>query len=301
MPVLQPVYIEAYKAGVLQDRSEKALKALENCMLCPRKCNVNRLNGATGVCKTGRNALVASYAPHFGEEAPLVGTYGSGTIFFTHCSLGCHFCQNFDISHEGYGVEVTTSHLARIMLNLQHMGCHNINFVTPSHVVPQILSALLTAVKNGLEIPLVYNSSGYDDVETLKLLDGIVDIYMPDFKFWDSGVAKQSCGASDYPEVAREAIKEMYRQVGDLHIVNGRAVRGLLVRHLVLPLELAGTKSIVDFISREISPYTYVNIMGQYHPSGNAIESEAWGNRITEKDYSKALEYARKAGLTRLD
>jgi putative pyruvate formate lyase activating enzyme len=187
------------------------------------------------------------------------------------------------------------------MLNLQHMGCHNINLVTPSHVVPQILAALLTAVKHGLEIPLVYNSSGYDDVETLKLLDGIIDIYMPDFKFWDSDVAEQSCGASDYPEIARQAIKEMYRQVGDLHIVNGRAVRGLLIRHLVLPLELAGTKSIVRFISREISPYTYVNIMGQYHPDGNATESEIWGSRITEKDYRKALEYARQAGLTRLD
>lgn len=301
MPPFQPAYIEAFKTGLLQKRADEAIKCLEDCTLCPRKCHKNRANGELGVCKTGKMAIIASYAPHYGEEDPLVGTNGSGTIFFTHCNLGCNFCQNFDISHQGYGVEVTSDHLARIMVNLQHLGCHNINFVTPSHVVPQILNALIIAVKNGLNIPLVYNTSGYDSVETLEMLDGIFDIYLPDFKFWDPEVAQQTCNAPEYPSITRNAIKEMYRQVGDLRIINGRATRGILIRHLVLPYGLAGTKRITTFIAREISKATYLNIMAQYHPCGQAIQTDKLNRRLTEEEYALAIRGAREAGLLRLD
>lgn len=279
----------------------EANNRLENCQLCPRQCGANRAKDELGICKTGRRAVVASYSPHFGEEPPLVGNYGSGTIFFTHCNLGCNFCQNFDISHEGYGVEVSSAHLARIMINLQHLGCHNINFVTPSHVIPQILSALFLAVKGGLDIPLIYNSSGYDDVESLRLLDGIIDIYMPDFKFWDDDIARQTCNAADYPTVARLAIKEMYRQVGDLQIHNEKATRGLLVRHLVLPYGLAGTENITAFLSREVSHSTYVNIMAQYRPAGNGHSHQNLNRNITPKEYEFAIKHAKEAGLTRLN
>jgi putative pyruvate formate lyase activating enzyme len=297
----EPAYIEAFKTGLLAAQVEGALKRLEDCDLCPRKCHVNRTAGDLGNCKTGRLAMVASYAPHFGEEKPLVGTHGSGTIFFTHCNLGCTFCQNYDISHEGYGVEITDSHLARIMITLQHLGCHNINLVTPTHVVPQVLSALEIAVKNGLNIPLVYNSSGYDDPETLRLLDGIVDIYMPDFKFWDPEIARQTCNAPDYPEVARQAVKEMHRQVGDLVIINGKAVHGLLLRHLVLPYNLSGTEQVMNYISREISPSSYVNIMEQYHPCGEAGNFRYLDRGINRDEYLMARKTAIKAGLSRLD
>lgn len=301
MPPFQPAYIESFKSGRLQQLVDASEKILENCSLCPRKCQVNRTNGQLGICKTGRNAIVASYAPHFGEEEPLVGTFGSGTIFFTHCNLGCNFCQNFDISHEGYGVEVSASHLARIMINLQHLGCHNINLVTPTHVIPQILKALVPAVKNGLNIPLVYNSGGYDSVETLRMLEGIVDIYMPDFKFWDESIAAQTCNAPDYPDVARRAIREMHRQVGDLQVFNGKAIRGLLVRHLVLPYEAAGTGEVARFLASEVSPNTYVNIMAQYRPHGYAGETENLNRGIRNEEYRQALERAREAGLLRLN
>ena len=209
---------------------------LNGCTLCPRECNVDRLSGDSGICKTQDKVLVSSYNPHFGEEAPLVGQEGSGTIFFAHCNLMCNFCQNYDISHEGHGQVIIDEQLAQIMLQLQNIGCHNINFVTPSHVVTQILSALEIAVENGLSVPLVYNTGGYDKVETLELLDGVFDIYMPDFKFWDSEIAEKTCNARDYPEIAQKAVVEMHRQVGDLVIdENGIAQRGLLVRHLVLP------------------------------------------------------------------
>ncbi len=259
---------------------------------------MNRNEDELGTCKTGRLAKVASYSPHFGEEPPLVGTHGSGTIFFTNCNLGCTFCQNWDISHEGYGVEVSHAHLARMMLNLQHLGCHNINFVTPTHVLPQILSALVIAVKNGLNVPLVYNTSGYDDPESLRLLDGIIDIYMPDFKFWDPAVARRTCNAGDYPEYARQSVKEMHRQVGDLVVINGKAVRGLLVRHLVMPDNLSGSEEIMRFIAGEISPKTYVNIMDQYRPCGIAHELESLDRTITEREYSHALKAARNAGIS---
>lgn len=245
---------------------------------------------------------MASYHAHFGEESPLVGQHGSGTIFFSHCNLLCIFCQNFDISHEGVGSEISYEQLARIMLALQEAGCHNINFVTPSHVVPQILSALVIAADNGLNVPLVYNSSGYDSVDTLKLLDGVIDIYMPDFKFWDPAVSGQTCQAPDYPEVARKAVIEMHRQVGDLVIdAHGLASSGLLLRHLVLPEGLAGTGQVMAFISEKVSKNTYVNIMNQYRPCGRAAEVKALVRSITAEEYDEAVAEARMAGITRLD
>ena len=230
-----PAYIRLSRDSGLSERIQSAKSILNSCALCPRECRVDRIAGRTGICNTGADAWVSSYSPHFGEEAPLVGTGGSGTIFFTHCNLMCRFCQNFDISHQGQGQAVSDEQLAAIMIDLQRVGCHNINLVTPTHVIPQILAALGIAVAEGLRIPLVYNTSGYDRVEVLDLLDGVIDIYMPDFKFWDPQVAEKTCNAADYPEIARSAIREMHRQVGDLTIDGGIARRGLLVRHLVLP------------------------------------------------------------------
>ena len=275
---------------------------LDGCSLCPRECNVDRLSGDSGICKTQDRALVSSYNPHFGEEAPLVGRKGSGTIFFTHCNLMCNFCQNYDISHEGHGQTVIDEQLAQIMLHLQNIGCHNINFVTPSHVVAQILSALEVAVENGLSIPLVYNTGGYDKVETLQLLDGVFDIYMPDFKFWDSDTAEKTCNAKDYPEIAQKAFLEMHRQVGDLVIDDsGIAQRGLLVRHLVLPEDLAGTRDVMWFLAEQISPNTYVNVMSQYRPCGKAAEIKDLTRSISDKEYQQAIEAAKEEGINRLD
>ena len=302
MTNFNPVYIKSAKSGKLNEKKKEAFKKLAKCTLCPRNCKVNRLEGETGVCKTGVKAWVSSYSPHFGEEAPLVGYHGSGTIFFTHCNLLCNFCQNYDISHEGNGVEVTDAQLATFMLQLQKMGCHNINFVTPSHVIPQILSALEIAVENGLSVPLIYNTSAYDSVESLKLLDGVIDIYMPDFKFWDSEISQKICKAKDYPEKAKESIKEMHRQVGDFIIdENGIAKQGLLVRHLVLPQDLANTRKIMRFIYQEISPNTYVNIMPQYRPCGLASEIPELSSPLSQKDYTLALQVAKEEGITRLD
>jgi putative pyruvate formate lyase activating enzyme len=275
---------------------------LKSCRLCPRQCKVNRLEGETGFCQTGRQAVVSSAAPHFGEEAPLVGRYGSGTIFFTFCNLLCVFCQNHEISHEGQGREVSPEKLAQTILGLQNSGVHNINFVTPSHVVPQILEALPLAIEGGLNVPLVYNSGGYDRVETLKLLDGIFDIYMPDLKFSSDIPATSYCQAPDYPETARKAIKEMHRQVGDLKLgKNGRAQQGLLVRHLVLPEGIAGTKESMGFLAREVSKKTYVNIMDQYHPCGDLSPFPELARRITGEEFQKAMDAALAEGLTRLD
>lgn len=246
--------------------------------------------------------MVSSFNPHFGEESPLVGRHGSGTIFITNCSLLCVFCQNWEISHLGQGEEVSFEELARMMLDLQGLGCHNINFVTPSHVVPQILEALPIAIEGGLSVPLVYNTGGYDAVETIKLLDGIFDIYMPDFKYWDEGVARRLSKAPQYPELARQAIKEMHRQVGDLTMdSSGIAQRGILVRHLVLPEGLAGTQGVMRFLAQEISPNTYVNIMDQYHPCGEAYKYPPLNRRITVEEYSEAVRIARHEGITRLD
>jgi putative pyruvate formate lyase activating enzyme len=295
-------YIKLIEQGKLEEKIRSARSKLQACTLCPRECRVDRLKGQTGVCKTGKYAWVSSYSPHYGEEAPLVGTNGSGTIFFTHCNLLCIFCQNFDISHKGLGQEVTAEQLAAIMVDLQRMGCHNINFVTPSHVVSQILEALAIAADSGLRVPLVYNSGGYDRIETLQMLEGIFDIYMPDFKFWDPRVAEETCNAPDYPEVARNALREMHRQVGDLVIDdNGIARRGLLVRHLVLPAGLAGTREIMRFIAHDISTDTYVNIMSQYRPCGRAAEVRELATYPTENDFKKARLAAMEEGIRRLD
>jgi putative pyruvate formate lyase activating enzyme len=240
--------------------------------------------------------------PHFGEESPISGSKGSGTIFFTHCNLLCNFCQNYDISHEGRGQPVTSLELAEMMLSLQVLGCHNINFVTPSHVVPQILQALVIAADNGLTVPLVYNSGGYDHVSTLKELEGIVDIYMPDFKFWDPENAKETCHAPDYPEIARKAIREMHRQTGPLAINSaGLAQRGLLVRHLVMPDGMAGTREVMNYLSKQISEETYVNIMPQYRPCGRAWESPSLRRALQMDEFRDAVKAALDAGLTRLD
>jgi putative pyruvate formate lyase activating enzyme len=287
---------------LLKGRIEKAHHLMKTCVLCPRKCGVDRLSGETGICKTGKLAWVSSYNPHFGEEDPLVGSNGSGTIFFTHCNLMCLFCQNFEISHQGYGQEVSNDELAGIMLALQKQGCHNINFVSPSHVVPQILAAVEIATNQGLSVPLVFNSGGYDRVETLKLLEGVFDIFMPDFKFWEPHVAESACQAGDYPAVARRAIKEMHRQVGDLQVDElGTARRGMLIRHLVLPDGLAGTREIMKFIATNVSADSYVNIMSQYRPCGRAAEVKGLDSNLKPEEYRLAVQAAKQEGITRLD
>lgn len=298
----EPAYLKNFESGELARRAEAAIAAMADCTLCPRRCGVDRLAGETGVCQTGLSAWVASYDPHFGEEAPLVGRRGSGTIFFTHCNLMCVFCQNWEISHGGAGRAVSDETLGEMMRRLQEAGCHNINFVSPSHVVPQILSALPTAIEGGLRVPLVYNSGGYDRVETLKLLDGVVDIYMPDFKFWSDDLAEKTCDAPDYPEAARNALWEMHRQVGDLELdESGVARRGLLVRHLVMPEGICGTAEVARFLAEEISGSTYVNVMDQYRPCGDACRDKVIDRRLTAREFREATEAARKAGLERLD
>ncbi|MDJ0815902.1 MAG: radical SAM protein [Desulfobacterales bacterium] len=297
-----PSYIKTFEKGLFKEKIEEAYRLLKSCVLCPRKCRVDRLSDETGICNTGKSAWVSSANAHFGEEDPLVGRHGSGTIFFTHCNLMCLFCQNFDISHQGCGNVISDSELARIMLALQRQGCHNINFVTPSHVVPQILSALEIAIADGLSVPLVFNTGGFDRISTLKLLEGVFDIYMPDFKFWDPDVAERSCQAADYPEVARKAVKEMHRQVGDLQLdEQGIAYRGLLIRHLVLPGELAGTRSVMRYIARQVSPNTYVNIMSQYRPCGRAAEVQGLGRNLKSDEYHWAVQAAKDEGITRFD
>ncbi len=298
----QPSYLPTHRTGLLAERIAAAYDVMLSCEICPHRCRVDRRHGELGICRTGDQPVVASYGPHFGEEDPLVGTGGSGTIFFTHCNLFCIFCQNWEISHGGEGDEITVADLAAVMLYLQRQGCHNINFVTPSHQVPMILAALPEAIERGLKVPLVYNTGGYDAVETLRLLDGVIDIYMPDVKFWDPAVASQLCNAPDYPEVARAALKEMHRQVGDLVMdENGVAQRGLLVRHLVLPDGLAGTEAVMEFLATEISPDTYVNVMGQYRPCGRAAEHPSLGRFLTGAEHAQAQQIARNAGLRRLD
>lgn len=299
---MQPSYLKTHKDGILQERIKTALSILENCRLCPRHCEVNRLEGEVGVCRTGRQAVVSSYSPHFGEEDPLVGRNGSGTIFMTHCNLGCVFCQNYEISHLSEGVPVSVSDLAQMMLTLQRRGCHNINFVTPTHMVPQILEALPEAIEGGLRVPLVYNCGGYEEVETLRLLDGIFDIYMPDFKFWDSKAAARFCSAPDYRDKACAAVKEMHRQVGDLILDQaGVAQRGLLIRHLVMPEGLASTREVMRFLAKEVSKETYVNVMSQYRPCGEAHKFPELRRSITAEEFRDAVSMAQEEGIHRLD
>ena len=298
----ESLYLKLYRDGELPNRLKELLKLMESCRLCPRKCGVNRLDGETGFCDTGRKARVASYNAHFGEEGPLVGRHGSGTIFLSGCNLRCSFCQNYDISHLGEGVVVEPEQMAAIMIHLAERGCHNINFVTPSHVVPQIIEALIPAIEQGLAVPLVYNSSGYDSRETVALLDGIFDIYMPDVKFWDDKWSERFCNAADYRAAAVGAIKEMHRQVGDLVVDdNGIALRGLLVRHLVMPNNVAGSDKIMAFLAKEISLNTYLNVMDQYRPCGTADEDVFIRSRLTAEEYRAAVDAAGKSGLTRLD
>jgi len=297
-----PAYLKLLESGELNRRVTEAYQHLESCDLCAWKCGVNRRAGELGVCRTGEKARVSSYGPHFGEEAPLRGWGGSGTIFFARCNLRCQYCQNYEISQTDSGVEVEPEDLAEIMLRLQALGCHNINLVSPSHVVAQILAAVLIAAQAGLRLPLVYNTGGYDSMESLHLLDGVIDIYMPDMKYADPEIAKRYSRIPDYPRVNQAAVREMYRQVGDLQIDNnGIAVRGLLVRHLVLPNNLAGTEEIVNFLAKEISPNTYLNIMAQYYPTYRAHLYPEINRRITAEEYQAAIRAAHRAGLYRLD
>jgi putative pyruvate formate lyase activating enzyme len=299
----EPAYLRLLRTGELKRRVAEAYRRLEACDVCPRECGVNRRESTKGaVCRTGERALVSSYNPHFGEEAPLVGIGGSGTIFFTLCNLKCQYCQNYEISQLGEGREVEPEQLAAMMLRLQQMGCHNINFVSPTHVVPQILAGLLIAAQAGLAVPLVYNTGGYDSLKTLALLDGVFDIYMPDVKYAHEPTARRLSKAKDYPAINRAAVLEMHRQVGDLHMdERGIALCGLLVRHLVLPGGLAGTEEIVRFLAGEVSPDTYLNIMDQYRPCYKAHEFQELNRRITSAEYVQAVRLAEEAGLHRLD
>lgn len=298
----EPSYLKLYREGKLQERVDHAVGLMKECALCPRDCRVNRIEGEKGFCRTGRKAIVASMHAHFGEEAPLVGTGGSGTIFFSSCNLLCTFCQNFDISHLMEGHETEPEGLAAMMLSLQKRGCHNINFVTPSHVAPQILEGLIIAAENGLRVPLVYNTGGYDRIETLKILDGVFDIYMPDFKFWNEKWSDRFCAAPDYRKTAAEAVKEMHRQAGNLVMdSSGVAVKGLIVRHLVMPNDVANTREVMTFLAEKISRDTYVNVMDQYHPCGKATTDTVINRRITRNEYIAAVRWARDAGLHRLD
>lgn len=285
---------------VLHDRARAALARLKACDICPRRCGADRSSGEVGFCRSGRKARVACFAPHFGEEAPLVGRGGSGTIFFSGCNLACVYCQNYEISQENQGTEVDAPALAAMMLQLQDQGCHNINFVTPTHVVPQILEALLLARTEGLAIPLVYNSGGYDSMETLRLLDGIFDIYMPDAKYGSDGPAIAYSSAPGYTEIIKAALREMHRQVGDLVIdEDGIARRGLLVRHLLLPGDAAGAAEVIRFISEEISGRTYLNIMDQYRPEYQSCRFSELCRPVSRQEYAWALRMAAKAGLLR--
>lgn len=295
-----PIYLETYETGELEERIEQLTAILNECTLCPRACGVNRMKGETGYCRAGKDLVISSVQPHYGEEDVLVGTYGSGTIFLTYCNLGCIFCQNYDISHLGYGQRVTEEEFARCMLSLQERGCHNINLVTPTHFTPQIVKALKRAIEAGLRIPLVYNCGGYESKRTIELLDGIVDIYMPDIKYSDEESARKYSNAPDYFMVCKAAVKEMHRQVGDLIVDDrGIAVRGLLIRHLVLPNRLAGSAEVLRFIASEVSKDSYVNIMLQYRPMYRAYEYKELNRSITMREYQEALDIAKELGLHR--
>ena len=299
----EPAYLRLHRNGELTARAHAAVSHLESCDLCSRYCRVDRTRTLKGVvCRTGRLAVVSSFGPHFGEESPLVGRNGSGTIFFSWCNLRCVFCQNSDISWEGQGDEIESRDIARLMLHLQGQGCHNINFVSPSHVVAQVIEAVAIAAELGLRLPIVYNTGGYDSPEALALLDGIVDIYMPDVKYGNSDVARKLSKIRDYASVNRAAVKEMHRQVGNLTTdENGIATRGLLVRHLVLPNGLADSHKILRFLADEISPETYVNIMSQYRPCYRAGDYPELNRRPLDAEMAEVLESARESGLTRLD
>ena len=299
----QPAYLKLWREGKLAARVEQARRQLARCRVCPRHCDVNRLRNETALCHTGRHARVASAFAHFGEEDCLRGTRGSGTIFFAYCNLRCVFCQNWDISQTAAGAEATAADIAALMLRLQAAGCHNINFVTPEHVAPQVVEAVAVAVPAGLRVPIVYNTSAYDSIDSLHLLEGLIDIYMPDFKFWNRETARRLARAADYPEVARQAIAEMHRQVGVLQLdPSGIAQRGVLVRHLVMPGQLDESRAIFDWIATELSPDTYVNIMAQYRPEHRVPGNERYSDidrRVTAGEMTTARAAACDAGLWR--
>jgi putative pyruvate formate lyase activating enzyme len=295
-----PSYIGLHENGELAKRIRTLHEILRECRLCPRECRVNRLEAEMGYCKAGAELMVSSVFPHFGEEPPLVGNHGSGTIFLTHCNLRCIFCQNYDISHLGRGQPMSTDEMAGSMLRLQDLGCHNINFVTPSHYTPQIVASLPRAIEMDLRLPIVYNCSGYESVEVIRLLDGIVDIYMPDAKYMDEKHSRILSNAPDYPKVLKEVLKEMHRQVGDLKINSrGIAERGLLIRHLVMPHGAASSESVLKFIAEEISVHSYVNIMEQYRPEYLAEEVPDIDRRITREEYLEAVRLAKRFHLYR--
>jgi putative pyruvate formate lyase activating enzyme len=291
---VEPAYLEVD----LADRIDRLYGILESCELCPRRCKVNRFEDEKGYCRSDASLKVSSIHPHFGEETPLVGMYGSGTVFLTNCNLGCIYCQNYDISHLGHGSKMSEEVLADGMLSLQERGCHNINFVTPTHFAPQLVKSIKIASEKGLRVPIVYNCGGYESVQTLKLLDGIIDIYMPDTKYSDAGNAKKYSNAVDYFDVCKEAVREMHRQVGDLKVCGGIAQRGLLIRHLVLPNDIAGSMKILKFIS-ELSMDSYVNIMAQYRPMYKAYEHKELSRSIKISEYNEAIRMATEFGLYR--
>lgn len=293
-----PLYLEKLTLPELQQRAEALHQLMIECRICPNECMAKRTEGETGDCHSTDEVIISSVGPHFGEEPPLVGINGSGTIFFTNCNLSCEFCQNYDISHFGRGERISTSELASAMLQLQIRGCHNINLVTPTHFTPQIVDALILAVEKGLELPIVYNCGGYESVETLKLLEDIVDIYMPDIKYSIDENALKYSGVLNYWETVKLAVKEMHRQVGDLKISKrGITQRGLLVRHLVLPNDVAGSKAVIDFIADEISSDTYLNIMDQYRPTYQAYKYPKLDRQITASEYKEVVEYAFTKGF----
>jgi putative pyruvate formate lyase activating enzyme len=301
--VHEPAYQKLAAAGELNRRAKQAREILADCRLCPRQCGVNRQKGELGFCRAPAEVVVYSSHPHFGEERSLVGTGGSGTIFFSNCNLRCVFCQNWPIAHEGHGQAVSDRSLAEMMLRLQKIGCHNINLVTPTHVMPNILNAVSIACGQGLRLPLVYNTSGYERLEMLKILDGVVDIYLPDLKYMDADkAARYSAGADDYPISARQAILEMHRQVG-LHRVDRRGVAqgGLMIRHLVMPNGVAGTHAFVRWVADNLPRGTYVNIMHQYHVDYKAFDYPEIWRAITADEFLEAMDWADKYGLTHLD
>ena len=298
----RPSYLRLEEEGRFEERIDQAYAVLESCQLCPRRCGVNRLRGEAGVCRTAEHAVVFSAQPHYGEELPLVGDHGSGTIFFSNCNLRCVFCQNWPIAHEGRGQPLDVDALADLMLRVQRSGCHNVNLVTPTHVVPQILQATRIAAQRGLSIPLVYNTGGYDALHTIELLDGVVDIYLPDLKFMDAEPAARFMGAQDYPETAQAAIAEMHHQVGELVTdLRDIAVRGLMIRHLVMPNHVANTRAFVHWVAETLTPSTYVNIMSQYRVEHRAFEHPDIARAISTQEYLEAMDWAEEAGLTNLD
>ena len=297
---MYPTYLELHRSGELKRRIERAYAMLSQCRLCPRECGVDRLRGERGFCRAGAEPIVASWNVHPWEEPPISGTRGSGTIFFSGCTGRCLFCQNYPISQLGVGNTVSVQRLAEMMLELQDRGCHNINLVTPTHFVPQILAALELAIEGGLRLPLVYNTSGYERVETLQLLDGVVDIYLPDAKYADDETARRLSGFVRYVEANRAALREMFRQVGDELVLDGEGIarRGLIVRHLVLPEGLAGTPEVLRWIAENLSPRVHVSLMDQYFPAHKAVGHPVLGRKITAEEYAEALRAFEEAGLT---